>query len=134
VGDARAGLAAALGASKQEVESLVKEARKVLPPPVAAELEHPLPAMFGLGALEPTPEVRAAATAVPAAELPEAVALPQSANLIGKMSPIRNQGNRGTCVSFTATAMDEYYRRVKNIPSGYDLSEQHLYHEVKLID
>jgi hypothetical protein len=131
---ARAGLASALGASKQEVESLIKEARKALPPPVLAELEHPLPPMFGLGAVEPTPEMRSAAGPVPAAELPQAIALPPSANLISKMSPIRNQGNRGTCVAFTLTAIDEYYRRVKGITSGYDLSEQHLYQEIKLID
>ena len=45
---------------------------------------------------------------------------------------IRNQGARGTCVSFTLTAINEYFRRVRG--SVQDLSEQHLYQEMKLID
>jgi C1A family cysteine protease len=48
------------------------------------------------------------------------------------MSPIRNQGSRGTCVSFTLTALNEYILRRRGIVR--DLSEQHLYYEVKLID
>ena len=61
-----------------------------------------------------------------------AVALPPAVNLIPYMSPIRQQGSRGTCVSFTLTALNEYILRRR----GYlrDLSEQHLYYEIKLID
>jgi C1A family cysteine protease len=48
------------------------------------------------------------------------------------MSPVRQQGSRGTCVSFTLTALNEYILRRR----GYlrDLSEQHLYYEIKLTD
>jgi C1A family cysteine protease len=130
--EARGNLAATLDVSKQELDNLVKEAKKVLPPPLVAELDHPLPVVYPLGAVEPPPEARAAAEAEPAADLAEAVALPPTANLIPLMAPIRNQGARGTCVSFTLTAINEYVRRVQNHPQ--DLSEQHLYHEIKLVD
>lgn len=45
--------------------------------------------------------------------------------------PIKNQGNRGTCVAFSITASNEYYQ-MKN--GRNDLSEQHLYYEAKQID
>jgi C1A family cysteine protease len=61
-----------------------------------------------------------------------AVSLPAAMNLISYMPPIRNQRSRGTCVSFTLTALQEYVlRRTGN---AQDLSEQHLYYETKLID
>lgn len=47
--------------------------------------------------------------------------------------PIKNQGNRGTCVAFSLTSTNEYYQlKLKN--GRYDLSEQHLYYESKQID
>jgi C1A family cysteine protease len=48
------------------------------------------------------------------------------------MQPIRNQGPRGTCVSFALTSLNEYILRRRNILRN--LSEQHLYYETKLID
>ena len=62
----------------------------------------------------------------------EVVALPISVNLIPYMSSIRNQASRGTCVSFTLTALNEYILRRRG--RVRDLSEQHLYYEIKLID
>src|SRR5262245_30276424 len=117
-------LPAALGTSKAELDRLVKEARKALPAAVAVEMETSLPAMFALGAMEPPAgEPAGAATAAAAA------GLPSSANLVAKMSSIRKQGDRGTCVAFTVTAIHEYFRRVSGAPE--DFSEQHLYHEAK---
>lgn len=47
--------------------------------------------------------------------------------------PIKNQGNRGTCVAFSLTATNEYHQmKLKN--GRYDLSEQHLYFEAKQLD
>jgi C1A family cysteine protease len=123
-------LAATLEITKQELDTVVKEAKKVLPAPLALELEHPLPPIFALGAIEPPEGVPPPDET--AAGLAEAVALAPSVNLISHMSPIRNQGSRGTCVAFTLTAIDEYFRRVRG--AAVDLSEQHLYHEIKLID
>jgi C1A family cysteine protease len=55
---------------------------------------------------------------------PASPAIP-SVNLIDKfMAPIRNQGQRGTCVAFTSTAALEYYfGRFRNLV-GLNLSEQ----------
>src|SRR6185295_6177787 len=50
--DVRGKIAETIGVGKAEFESLVRAAKKVLPPPTLAELEHPLPSMFGLGAME----------------------------------------------------------------------------------
>jgi C1A family cysteine protease len=60
-----------------------------------------------------------------AAPAPPAV---PSVNLIDKlMAPIRNQGQRGTCVAFTSTAALEYYfGRFRNLV-GLNLSEQFQY-------
>lgn len=49
------------------------------------------------------------------------------------INPIKNQGNRGTCVAFSVTAANEYYH-FKQKKGQYKLSEQHLYYETKLID
>src|SRR4051812_43630164 len=46
-------LAATLKVSKQALDTLVKEAKKALPAPLVTQLEHPLPPVFPLGAVEP---------------------------------------------------------------------------------
>lgn len=49
-------------------------------------------------------------------------------SLIGKrMPPVRDQGNRGTCVAFTTMACLEYYNNVRGEKTGLDLSEQYMY-------
>ncbi len=85
-----------------------------------------------LGVRQPTPEMLAEAAESAAVAAASAVALPASVNLIGFLPPIRNQASRGTCVAFTLTALNEYVLRRRGIVR--DLSEQHLYYEVKLID
>jgi C1A family cysteine protease len=125
-------LADTLGVDKQEIENLIEEGKKALPASLVAELAHPLPAQFSLGALEPTEEMRAEAEAVSKGF--EAVALPPSVNLISRFNPIRSQGQRGTCVGFALTAINEYYQRYGRGKPTLDLSEQHLYHECKLVD
>jgi C1A family cysteine protease len=87
-----------------------------------------------MGVLPPTPDILAAAedsARAVEAEV-EAVELPAAINLIPFMSPIRNQAARGTCVSFALTALNEYILRRRGFIR--DLSEQHLYYEIKLID
>jgi C1A family cysteine protease len=125
-------LAATLGVDKKEIEHLVETGKKVLPANLVAELAHPLSAQFSLGVLEPTEEMRLAAEAV--GESFEAVALPASVNLISRFNRIRNQGQRGTCVAFALTAINEYFQRFGRGRPAIDLSEQHLYHECKLVD
>lgn len=133
VAETREHLAKHLGRSKQQLESFVKDLKKAIPSQASALAEQPVVHLYGLGALELTPEMEANALALAAeAEALEAVTLAPAVNLINKMSPIRNQASRGTCVAFTLTAINEYYRRVQGVPQ--DLSEQHLYYETKLID
>jgi C1A family cysteine protease len=128
-------LAEHLEISRQAMETIVRQAKKAVPPQALGDLEHPVPPPFGLGALEPTPQMKARA-----AELGQevmavgAVGLPSAVNLISKMPPVRNQSVRSTCVAFTLTAVHEYLKRVKGAPEDDLLSEQHLYCETKLID
>jgi len=125
-------LAEQLGISRQQVDALVEHARGELHPQMLSMVQHPAPEIHGLGALEPTAEMRAEMAAMEAEPLDlEAVALPSAVNLIPRMGPIRNQGSRGTCVAFAVTASNEYYRNTG--ASRIDLSEQHLYYETKLI-
>ncbi|HEU0079124.1 MAG TPA: hypothetical protein VFQ76_15835, partial [Longimicrobiaceae bacterium] len=127
-------LLSALGMEADEVQAVIDRVEHDLPADRFAMLSAPAPAEFGLGVLPPTEEIRAAAESS-ARELTAeagAVALPAGVNLIPWMSAIRNQGPRGTCVSFTLTALNEYILRRRGMPR--DLSEQHLYYEIKLID
>src|SRR5262249_16440481 len=108
--EVRTKLSQTLQVSKQELDSLVKEAKKAIPPDVAADLEHPLPPLFALGAMPPGQQPAAEAIGETFEEPPAiaAVGLPGTVNLISHMSPIRNQGARGTCVSFALTSINEY--------------------------
>lgn len=131
--ESRRFLSTQMGWSDQELSSAVAEARKVVSAPVLTTIEHPVTQLYGLGARPPTAEMIARAAALtPVTAVAEPVALPQSVNLISRMSPIRNQASRGTCVAFTITAINEYYRRATGRPRN--LSEQHLYYETKLTD
>jgi papain like protease len=83
------------------------------------------------GALPPPPRVRAAALSIPLSSTgAKRAKLPSSTNLVSKMSPIRDQGGRGTCVAFSLTAIHEYETRAKKD----DLSEQYLYYKAKAVD
>lgn len=134
--ETREELQLALGMKDKNFNATLERVRNILPPERAALVNSPAPKDFGLGVLPPTAEIIAAAESSAMAigdEMAEAaVALPTSVNLIPFMSPIRNQASRGTCVSFTLTALNEYILRRRNMPR--DLSEQHLYYEIKLID
>lgn len=130
-------LESVLGTRKRGIQSLVSllsRAEEVLPAERLALVSTPAPRDVGLGVLPPSEEmiVAAEASSMTIAAEARAVALPPSVNLIPYMSPIRNQRARGTCVSFTLTALNEYILRRRG--KVRDLSEQHLYNEIKLID
>jgi hypothetical protein len=55
--------------------------------------------------------------------------LPNSVRLMDRMPPVRNQGERGTCVAFGSVALREYL-----LGSRDDLSEQFLYWACKELD
>jgi len=131
--EARDYLADAVGGQKR-LDALLKALRSEIPVAVAASVESPTMTSFALGALPPTPdvenEIAKYALAMPMEAA--AVALPASINHAKQMSPIKNQGSRGTCVAQTLTAVHEFYRKVSGDPQ--DFSEQFLYHETKQID
>jgi len=138
--EVREELQSALRLENEDFQRLVDQAREALPAARSALVSAPAPREFGLGVLPPTPEMIAAAeTSVAEASAAERAveegaleAPPQSANLLSYMSDIRSQAGRGTCVSFTLTALNEAVLRRRG--HSQDLSEQHLYYEIKLVD
>jgi len=130
----RAELEQVLGSDAEMLRRLLDDANGMLPPERSALVSSPAPRDLGLGVLLPTEEMLAAAesSGLGADREVALVALPTAVNLIPFMSPIRNQAQRGTCVAFTLTALDEYILRRRGI--SQNLSEQHLYYETKLID
>ena len=134
--EVREELQSALGVESSELEALIEQVKRDIPPDRVAQFSVPSPAEFGLGVLPPSEAMLASAeaSAQEAAAVTAPVALPASVNLIPWMNlnPIRNQGPRGTCVAFALTALNEYICRRRGLVR--DLSEQHLYYETKLID
>jgi hypothetical protein len=117
-----------LGVSQGDLEKSVAAAAQTLPkgdaPPKAAT-------NFQLGALMPPASVQAAAMSIPFSSTSHIRAsLPRSANLVSRMSPIRSQGDRGTCVAFCLTAIHEFQTKAKND----DFSERFLYYQAKKLD
>jgi Papain family cysteine protease len=131
--EARSELQQVLGLQDRAFHDFLDQVTSLLPAARAATFSVPSAKDFGLGVLAPTAEMMASAeaSALPL-EAEEAVSLPASVNLIPFFQPIRNQGPRGTCVSFCLTALNEYIKRRRG--TLVNLSEQHLYYETKLID
>lgn len=129
-------LRAALDLRDDAFYDVLERAASVLPESRRAAVATPGRRDVGLGVLPPTPEMQAAAEAsaftAEAGLESRVAALPAAVNLIPFMPPIRDQGPRGTCVSFALTALNEYVLGRAGI--SRDLSEQHLYYEIKLID
>ena len=122
-------LARQLGISDQQLESAVGAASATLKGAAAAP--QPSGKSFQLGALRPPPQVQAAALSIPLSSTRLARAsLPASASLVAKMSTIRNQAGRGTCVAFCLTAIHELETQAKDD----DFSERFLYYQAKSTD
>lgn len=127
-------LAAHLGFSERRLVSMLSQYRKQLSGTLADTLSHPLDAdYYQLGAfLTPSP------IAPPPKPHRRVIGkdLPTAVNRAGRMFPVQDQGQRGTCVAFGATALHEYFELVPpkpRIPLP-KFSEQFLYQEIKLAD
>jgi hypothetical protein len=55
-------------------------------------------------------------------------------DLTDQLGPVRDQGARGTCLAFAATAAHEVARRAQRGAPGEDLSEEFLYWACKQVD
>jgi C1A family cysteine protease len=119
------GLAGFLSMTADQVTQMVDLAQAALPPGVAFGAGD-IPS-FGLGAMDEPSESDSQSSA-----MLSFAPLPAKIDLHDKMSPIRNQGQRGTCVSFATTAVREYL--LKTNGSSSDLSEQFLYWDCKKHD
>lgn len=120
------GLASATGLTEDDVARLVELATAALPPETTVTRGITRP--HGLGALdEYTP-----------GEEPDRLdrdvtsPLPGSVDLHQRMPKVRDQGQRGTCVSFACTAVREYLTGTNSAQA--DLSEQFLYWDCKKHD
>lgn len=85
---------------------------------------------FGLGAVEDKHDPRDFKMAA----LMKAVGVfPPTFSHLSKMSPIRNQGQRGACVSFGTVAVKEWQeKKQRKLKTFYDLSEEFVYDQIKL--
>ena len=126
VPSAREALRAELGISDDELGVVVEAARAKSPASAAAS---PGPAR-SLGAMRPPASDLVKARSLPFASTSAGIPkLPAKVSLVSKMSPIRDQGNRGTCVAFCLTAIHEYATHPKP-----DFSERDLYYLAKQVD
>ncbi len=121
-----AGLVTLTGLTEDEVTHLVEQAQAALPPGTSFGLGEVTP--HGLGALDER-EPGTGGGEEPSSFAP----LPDSVDLHAQMAPIRNQGGRGTCVSFACTAVREYLMGAPKSTQA-DLSEQYLYWDCKKVD
>jgi C1A family cysteine protease len=122
-------LAQVLAVSHQDIISLTDHLSQLGAPHIQVYGPALPPRRFSTGAMEPT--AKSLADAGPMPEIQAApIGLPSSVNHIGSMPAVRDQGSRGTCVAFGATAMHEYSSRTRRI----DFSEQFIYEETKRID
>jgi C1A family cysteine protease len=119
-------LAAYLGITDANLQALISSVpRRALPAGVAPAPRKKL----SLGVrLDRIPRPTRAFMMAP----PSAVPLPPLVNLIAEMQPIRDQGDRGTCVAHAATAVAEHYWRLQG--QILDLSRQFLYWDCKQHD
>ncbi|MGO8902015.1 MAG: C1 family peptidase [Isosphaeraceae bacterium] len=73
-----------------------------------------------------TAEVPAVPSLVLGAAAAATVSLPERVNMVGQMTPFRDQARRGTCVAHAALACYEHFLKM-NDHGDLDLSEQFLY-------
>jgi hypothetical protein len=119
-----AGLAEFTGQDQTEMTRLVELAQLALPPTVSFAPGDIEP--HGLGSLDEAPDT------APGEEPPSFAPLPPSVDLHSRLPGVRNQGQRGSCVSFACTAVREMLLGPQSVQG--DLSEQFLYWNAKQND
>jgi len=62
------------------------------------------------------------------------IVIPETYSLRDRMTPVKNQGARGTCVGFASTSITEYFNAKEWSKPDLDLSEEMLYRKIKDVD
>jgi hypothetical protein len=126
-------LATHLGMSEAELSVKLTQYKAQIPDDLNAVLARPTDdGYFSTGAFLTASPIKYSIKKQPKLD-PSKV--PSSLSHIGSMFPIQDQGVRGTCVAFGATALHEFYARKSSKPRlQQKLSEQFLYEEIKRID
>ncbi len=119
-----AGLVAYIGLPEAEVTRLVEQAQAALPPGVSFAPGDIQP--HGLGALDEREE---GGGPIPP---PSFAPLPPSVDMHARFGPVRDQGQRGTCVAHACAAAREFQTGPQSPQSN--LSEQFLYWDCKKHD
>jgi hypothetical protein len=123
---ARPELDAFLGTSVDELLSAIPATAEAIP---QSALETILAGDYALGVdLDVVPRL----TVAPGIQTTDEESSGGCANLIKEMPPVRDQGNRGTCVAFASIAA--YEQSLFKVGAGHDLSEQFLYWNCKAND
>ncbi|MFM0478764.1 C1 family peptidase [Paraburkholderia strydomiana] len=119
-------LAKYLGASPEDLTQLVNSLSPTGPSAMPAGVTHAMPLGARLTGIAPPMTAMMRPPGL-------AASLPPTVNMIDQMQPIRDQGQRGTCVAHACTAVAEHYFRMLN-GSTIDLSRQFLYCDCKRND
>ena len=127
----RQGLAAALNVDGEQLDEIVDAARQQVPMMRSSRLRAAAKVAeqttYLTGSLLPPPTMVAAARARRRyVTVAYPVDLPPAVDHRAKLPPIRNQGQRGTCVAHACVAVREYLEMAAGA-SDMDLSEQFVY-------
>jgi C1A family cysteine protease len=120
-----------------DMDQLLNRASSIATMPMsAAEIQELREITYGFGAVAPTIEFAEEKSDVYYDVFQQPSGVPPQVDLRPCFGPIRNQGERGTCVAHAVTAMREYlYNRSRGDSGTHtDLSEQFLYWICKMND
>jgi hypothetical protein len=124
-------LARALGVSQAALFNLLQAAQAVLP--VARSVRSlalaaaAVTASYGRGAVPPQRRRGGQAAILAYSRAAAPVALPENVSLLPNLPPLRDQGERGTCVAQAVCALREQLEIMAGSAIAINLSEQYIY-------
>lgn len=85
---------------------------------------------YGLGCLKDPTDRRD----IPMRQILPPITAPPTVDYTGQMSPVRNQGNEGTCVAFASVVGVKEYHEMKEYRRLIELSPRYIYYLCKKLD